>query len=235
MEISNLRKDIGDRHSSKPVRDETPVAARSRSRSTSTSEKREAAPAAPPQAAKRPQSLVTTVNKSLTQSGIAAVRPETVPETSGGTPEEVPGAAAAATVQQEKAAAEALQAFTHALLKSVTTETLADPSGSTVTSAPIQTAATSPPPSTSVGAYEGLVSRLEDLVRAIDGERSSSAGNEELAQLDAAFRDLIGVSSDHQSGSTPELQTVLRNMIRNLQSSGDPTLASTGNVINTAA
>jgi hypothetical protein len=31
------------------------------------------------------------------------------------------------------------------------------------------------------------------------------------------------------------LQAVLKNIARNLQSTGDPTLASTGNVINTAA
>jgi hypothetical protein len=82
------------------------------------------------------------------------------------------------------------------------------------------------------------VSRLEGLARRLEGTNSPSNGDSGLDQLNGRFEDLANAITGNDKGrqsESPKLQTMLQNMIRNLQSTGDPTLASTGNVINTAA
>ena len=87
-------------------------------------------------------------------------------------------------------------------------------------------------------AYTGLVSRLEALAQKLDNPANSDVSRPGVSDLDSAFRSLLAASGIEQpSGSTsvPQLQEVIRNIARNLQSTGNPNLATTGNVINTAA
>ena len=86
----------------------------------------------------------------------------------------------------------------------------------------------------SISAYEGLVSRLESLVREIEGSAEPGGTSPELERLRNSFRDVSQARTESGS-ATPDLQTYMKTLVRNLQSTGDPTLASTGNVINTAA
>ncbi len=133
--------------------------------------------------------------------------------------------------------AEALQAFAHALIHASN-----EPRASAVTGgeqASSSAGRSSEPPAntdrtSSISAYEGLVSRLESLVREIEGSAEPGGTSPELERLRNSFRDVSQARTESGS-ATPDLQTYMKTLVRNLQSTGDPTLASTGNVINTAA
>jgi hypothetical protein len=233
MEINVIDKTTIGNVVSKAARNEATSAPPPRAEKTR--ENTEAARPAPPR--RPPPPVNTVVTQSLDEAGISTAAPTVA----------VPGvddAKATATdndpsTGQNEKVAQALQAFMHSLVQATNPQN----SASGVSAPPQSVAQTNPqadappPPATpAAAAYGGLVSRLEGLVQAINGDQSSAQGNEELARLDSAFRDLVNASgSGSESGTKPELQTVLKSMIRNLQSTGDPTLASTGNVINTAA
>lgn len=232
MELQPIDRGIIQQLSPRPPREEVPPTAQ-----PTTDQTRERKESAPPVVAKRPAPLLATVSRSLAQSGLAVATAETEPAAVAPDPEKVASQAENESRQAENAT-EALQAFTHSLLRAVNSGASAERGG---LEAGIAAAAASPGgdigplPATAANGYDGLVSRLESLVQAIDGNPASSPGGEDVARLDTAFRDLLRVSPSSQGGSAPDLQTVLKNIIRNLQSTGDPTLASTGNVINTAA
>jgi len=132
---------------------------------------------------------------------------------------------------------EALQAFASALIQAAN-----EPRANAVSGGEQALSAASrssePPASqvraSSTSAYEGLVSRLESLVREVEGSGNPAATNQSLERLANAFRDVSQARTEAGS-TTPDLQNYLKTLVRNLQSTGDPTLASTGNVINTAA
>jgi hypothetical protein len=232
MELKNIDNGIIDKLSARAARDEAPTPTRTPDQASDRTETPR------PVAPKRPPQLITTVNRSLTESGIAAApAADAAPDLIGGAPAEAEKAQAG--IQDEKSA-QALQAFVHSLVEAANADRTAPAVGSTVTPSVAQPAGLAQPglPTTSAAsAYEGLASRLEGLVLEIDSDPTASRGNETLARLDSAFRNLVNASagSANQPGSAPDLQTVLKNIARNLQSTGDPTLASTGNLINTAA
>jgi hypothetical protein len=86
-----------------------------------------------------------------------------------------------------------------------------------------------------VGNYGGLASRLEVLARELEGGAQTNGPSPALKQLTDAFQAFAQASTESGSTRSPDLKTLLTTLSRNLQSSGDPTLASTGNIINTAA
>ncbi len=231
MELKNIDNGIIDNLSARAAREEPPTPTRTPDLAADRTETPR------PVVPKRPPQLITTVNRSLAESGIAAAPAESIPDPSGATPAQVEKAQAG--VQDEKAA-QALQAFVHSLVEAANTTKTAPPGGSAVTQSVAQPTGLAAPASATpspASAYQGLASRLEGLALEIDTDPTASRGNEARARLDSAFRDLVSASagSDSSTGSAPDLQTVLKNIARNLQSTGDPTLASTGNVINTAA
>lgn len=232
MEIKNIDKGIIDQLSPQGPRDEARRELRPRPEQDNNS--REPAQAAAP---RRAPPLIAALNRSLAQSGLAVASSDRASAVAQASPDNAANQAETATRQAERSA-EALQAFMHALVKALdaanATETNPIATTSSVTSAP-QGEDSGRSSSLVANAYEGLVSRLETLTRSINSSQVPAPGNKELAGLDSAFRDLRNLSAGSDSGSAPDLQTVLKNLIRNLQSTGDPTLASTGNVINTAA
>ncbi len=231
MEINNIDRLSIDNGPSRGVRD----TAEPPPRKDPIREKPELTrPAVPP----RPQALMKAVTQSLNQAGL-----ETTVANS------VQGADTIQTAQtqidietsQNEKAAQALQAFMHSLVQAMNTRK--DDAGEqsvSVTSPPRNTShleGQAPPPNPAES-YGGLVSRLEGLARKLDGANGSADGSDGLDQLNAAFANLASATAGGgtaRQGEAPKLQTVLLNMIRNLQSTGDPTLASTGNIINTAA
>lgn len=232
MEIKNIEKGILDQLAPRGAREEAPTERRPR-----PDQARERRETTQPVAPRRPPPLVTTVSRSLAQSGLAVPNANAVPAPGDANPDQIASGTATDSRQAERAA-EALQAFMHSLVKAVNAAEVPATSGLARTSAqaPVaQVGDTAPPDAPAANAYQGLVSRLEGLVQALSGDQSSSRSNQELARLDSAFRDLRSLSAGSNAESGADLQTVLKNMIRNLQSTGDPTLASTGNVINTAA
>jgi hypothetical protein len=231
MELKNLDNGIIDKLSARAARDEPPTPTRIPDQANDRTETPR------PVVPKRPPQLITTVNRSLTESGIAAAPVDAAPDQTVAAPAEAEKAQAG--VQEEKAA-QALQAFVYSLVEAANADRTTSVAGSTVTQSvaqPTGFAEPAPPTTSAASAYEGLASRLEGLVLEIDSDPTASRGNETLARLDSAFRDLVNASpgSGNNTGAVPDLQTVLKNLARNLQSTGDPTLASTGNVINTAA
>ncbi len=181
----------------------------------------------PSRPAQPPPKLISLVSQSL--SG-----PQQSPDGAAS----IPGIAAAeqaATANdlersQFDKQAEALQAFAHALIQATN-----EPRAGAVSGGEQALTSANPDRTSSTSAYEGLVSRLESLVREIEGSgKPGGTTSPALERLDNSFRDLP--QARNESGSTtPDLQAYLKTLVRNLQSTGDPTLASTGNVINTAA
>ncbi|MBK7017125.1 MAG: hypothetical protein IPH39_16505 [Sulfuritalea sp.] len=181
-----------------------------------------------------PPKLIAHVSQSLTGS-------QQSPDGATGVPGIVAAEQTATANDLERSQfdkqAEALQAFAHALIQAAN-----EPRASAVTGgeqASSSAGRSSEPPAntdrtSSISAYEGLVSRLESLVREIEGSAEPGGTSPELERLRNSFRDVSQARTESGS-ATPDLQTYMKTLVRNLQSTGDPTLASTGNVINTAA
>lgn len=191
-----------------------------------------------PVAPQRPPALIKAVTQSLNQAGLETATVTSVQGTD---------AAIAAQTQndleasQNEKAAQALQAFMHSLVQAANSrndDTGAHPASIAKPTPASQNLENQLAPHNPADAYGGLVSRLESLASILEGVNGASNINNGLDQLNAAFESLATASTGSNAGregEAPKLQTVLQNMIRNLQSTGDPTLASTGNVINTAA
>lgn len=233
MAINIIRNTSLDRIGQKAARDTPPETSRLRAE-----RQREGAEVARPTQPKRPPPLVSAVKQSLVQAGLTDKPAEPVPDIAAASATKVRDTTEAS--QAEKSA-EAQQAFMHSLVKALRPETGPESTSPaaiqsvTRSSEPAEASASTAPAAAS---YGGLVNGLESLIQAISGDRGAISGNEDLAALESAFRHLVDVSapnSSQQDGSIPDLQTVLKNLARNLQSTGDPTLASTGNVINTSA
>lgn len=187
-----------------------------------------------------PPVLVHAVSQGLAQSGIAV-----------GDTAAVPAAGAAASTSSsndlEKAQSEkvsqAMQEFMHALVQAAnsrqeTTDVSGNkPVGSQVPR--VEQAATGAVSRQAGEAYAGLTSRLESLARQLEGASPQANANAAIDDLSRSFRDLASVAGSATEGTggtpPPKLQEVVRAVARNLQSTGDPTLATTGNVINTSA
>jgi hypothetical protein len=191
---------------------------------------------APP---RRAATLISAVSQSLKQADLAIQDPTAVQGVSEATPSEASNNPESA--QSEKVA-QALQAFMHSLVQALNSERPAaggGPAARESVARPIPSVESQTPAKPAADAYGGLVSRLESLVREIDGSQDAATASQQgLAPLDTAFKALVTAAADETgtgNASAANLQAVLKNMIRNLQSTGDPTLASTGNVINTAA
>jgi hypothetical protein len=232
IEIDNVANGIANKPSPKVARNEAPPPPPAEKPTDKPNERTETARPAPP---RRPPPLINTVSQSLGEAGLATTAPDAV--TGVGDAESTATDNDPATAQSEKVA-QALQAFVSSLVQAANANRTAAPAGTGLTESVTQPApAAAQPTASAASAYEGLASRLEGLVLEIDSDPTASRGNETLARLDSAFRDLVNASagSGSKTGAAPELQAVLKNIARNLQSTGDPTLASTGNVINTAA
>ena len=232
MEINNIEKPLVDVSASRGSRNAAPPPPPRRDTVKENTDPNR------PTAARRPPALANLVTQGLHQAGV---------ETS--TTNAVQGAKATRDAQtennletsQSEKVAQALQAFMHSLVQAMNTKNEDDgaKTASVALAAPVDSNPESQAlPSKAADAYGGLVSRLEGLARKLEGADSASIGNNGLDQLNAAFEDLASATAENgrsRESEAPKLQTVLQNMIRNLQSTGDPTLASTGNVINTAA
>lgn len=229
LDIDNVANGIINKPSPRVARDE----ASAPPPAEKANERTETARPAPP---RRPPPLINTVSQSLGEAGLATAAPDAV--TGVGDADSAAADNDPATAQSEKVA-QALQAFVSSLVQAANADKTAAPAGSLSESVtqPAPSAEAAQPAASPATAYEGLASRLEGLVLEIDSDPTASRGNEALARLDSAFRDLVSASagSGNEPGSAPDLPAVLKNIARNLQSTGDPTLASTGNVINTAA
>ncbi len=234
VEIDNVANGIINKPSPRVERDEAPAPPPADKPTDKPNERTETARPPPP---RRPPPLINTVSQSLGEAGLATAAPDAV--TAVGDADSTATANDPATAQSEKVA-QALQAFVSSLVQAANAGKTAAPAGTGLTESvtqPAPTAEAAQAATSPASAYEGLASRLEGLALEIDSDPTASRGNEERARLDSAYRDLVDASagSGNGTGSAPDLQTVLKNIARNLQSTGDPTLASTGNVINTAA
>lgn len=195
----------------------------------------------PTPANKRPPPVLAhAVSQGLTQSGLLTADTSSVPAANG--------AEATATsndlekAQNEKVS-QAMQAFMHALVQATASRpqqaegrlAKTEPNPVSETSS----VASGPAGRTASEAYAGLTSRLEALARQLEGSSAPGNSNPGLENLSRTFRDLAlatGATSEAADGSPPpKLQEVVRAVARNLQSTGDPTLATSGNVINTSA
>jgi hypothetical protein len=230
MEINNIEKPSVDNSPSKTILD---TASPPQPRRDPVKENAEVNR---PAAARRPQALMNAVTQSLNQAGL-----ETSTATAVQGTEATPDAQTENNLEtsQNEKVAQALQAFMHSLVEAMNSRR--DQAGEQVATVTASTPAASNleinAPKTA-DAYGGLVSRLEGLARKLEGTNGTSNGDGGLGQLNAAFENLASAATENGTGrqiEMPKLQNVLRNMVRNLQSTGDPTLASTGNVINTAA
>ncbi len=229
MAIDTITNVLGTRVAPDKARESAPLPPRPEAEEQTAQANRPTPP-------RRPANLISTVTQSLEQAGLATQDPNAIsgvteanPTETGNDPE---------TAQSEKVA-QALQAFMHSLLQAVTTDR-SDHGGTPATESVVRPGPSgeSRAPTPAADAYGGLVSRLESLVREIEASQNAPVATEELTQLDSAFKELARAATGQTSsatGSAPNLQAVLKNIARNLQSTGDPTLASTGNVINTAA
>ena len=233
MEINNIDRLSIDNGQSRGVRDtaELPPPPRKDPIREKPELNRQAAP-------QRPQALMKAVTQSLNQAGLETVVPNAV---QGADASQAAQTQVDIETSQNEKAAQALQAFMHSLVQAMNTRKDDAGEKSVSVTSPSRNASHlegQPLPPNPAESYGGLVSRLEGLARQLDGAPGSTDGGEGLDQLNAAFANLANAtaeSSTARQGEAPKLQTVLLNMIRNLQSTGDPTLASTGNIINTAA
>jgi hypothetical protein len=181
---------------------------------------------------------MNAVTQGLNQAGLETSTTTAIQETKGS--EDTQTENTLETNQNEKVA-RALQAFIHSLVQAMNTRNIDSASGAQSATSSIPFASSQgieTSPQKYADAYGGLVSRLEGLARRLEGTNSPSNGDSGLDQLNGRFEDLANAITGNDKGrqsESPKLQTMLQNMIRNLQSTGDPTLASTGNVINTAA
>lgn len=188
----------------------------------------------PSRPAQPPSKLIVLVSQSLPgpqQSPEGAV---SIPGIAAG---EQPATANDLERNQFDKQAETLQAFAHALIQAANEPRASALSGGEQASSPGSRSSElpiNPDRTSSTSAYEGLVSRLESLVREVEGGARPGTTSPALERLNNSFRDISQARSESGS-ATPDLQTYLKALVRNLQSTGDPTLASTGNVINTAA
>lgn len=189
-------------------------------------------PAHPP---RRP-ALAHVVNQGLVDAGVHVANKSAVPATDK--PQDTQSSNDLEKAQSEKVA-QALQAFMHSLVQASTKDENTGPDTSAAVTSPSLEQAPRAVSGTSgaSSAYTGLVSQLDELARGLDGGAIASETRPAVARLESAFRDLLSVSSENPSTetATPTLQQVLRNIARNLQSTGNPNLATTGNVINTSA
>lgn len=193
-----------------------------------------------PPARRPPSSFSHAVTQSLTTSGIGATTTTTVPGTA-------PSDQATTANDQESGQAErvsqAMQAFMHTLVQAANshspTNNLRNSQSSSASSPGIERLSAGQTSVQATDSYTGLVSRLESLAKQIEGRSPQGAGGSEISELNNAFNELT--TSTNRSGDgqgskpTPRLEEVVRAVARNLQSTGDPTLATSGNVINTSA
>ncbi len=186
-----------------------------------------------PAQTQRRAGLAQAVSKGFADAGLPTL---------GQTPTSVEPARdipASKSAEQEKQQMEALQAFMHSLVQAATAEQSPRNASSTTPFAGSVSEPAQPPGANSAGAsYTGLVSRLEDLARSLENPAPSSQDGAEMAALKTAFGDVLDVAGERNPGGSaerPPLSDVIRTIARNLQSTGNPYLATTGNVINTAA
>ena len=192
-----------------------------------------------PPARRPPPTFSHAVTQSLTASGIGATNTTTVPAT-------VPSDQTTTANDQESGQAErvsqAMQAFMHTLVQAANshsqTNRLRNSQSSPASSSGQERLSTSQTSVQATDSYTGLVSRLESLAKQIEGRSPQAAGSSEISELNKAFNELSTTSRSgdgYGSNPTPKLEEVVRAVARNLQSTGDPTLATSGNVINTSA
>lgn len=92
-----------------------------------------------------------------------------------------------------------------------------------------------------VNGYGGLVNKLQSLIQSLANGTPATTGNSgtgAASDLNAAFQNLEKALQGGNAGAgsnPPDLQTFLKTLLQNLQSSGSSTLASTANIVNTTA
>ncbi len=237
MEIRGIETNSGESPLRRPARDQSVAVARPDepvAKQNESSASREPARATPTQ---RKPALVQVVSKGLADAGIPVDTATVVTS-----PEVIQKAQSSKDLEstQSEKVAQALQAFMHSLVQATAVEP-GDRANIAGTPAPsVNDPATNSTTGSAAAssAYTGLVSQLESLVRKLESPAIVGESGPVTSELDSAFRDLLVVSGDVRadgSTATSRLQDVLRNIARNLQSTGNPNLATTGNVINTAA
>lgn len=200
-------------------------------------EKRNAEAAAPREPARPAQPLRKTglaqvVSKSLADAGLPMLG-----KTATASANPIQGAPSSKATEKEREQTQAFQAFMHSLVQASAGERnpLAAP-----TAAPVPGSESAPGTGANFAnaAYTGLVSQLEGLARRLENPTIPGNDGPDMAELESAFGDLLAAGGVRNSGGSaeyPPLTTVIRNIARNLQSTGNPYLATTGHVINTAA
>ncbi|MCX7166935.1 MAG: hypothetical protein NTV11_11745 [Rhodocyclales bacterium] len=193
-------------------------------------------PTPPP---RRSSHLLAAVSQTLNQSGFGVLSSNPVAP--------VAGAQATRTDNDKESShsqnmAQALQSFMHSLVQALAA-TGVDSPGQGQGSQPDKGISTPPVLTVSGGkGYGDLVSRLQSLVQSLSNGSSSAtptgSGPAVSSELNSSYQNLAQTqqgSGSSRAASGADLQTFLKTLLQNLQSSGDRTLASTGNVINTAA
>lgn len=235
MDISNAGN-LNANSAPQPAR-----AAGADTRAEQPADKDNGVPTPPP---RRSSHLLAAVTQTLDQSGFGTLSSNPVAP--------VAGAQATRTDNDKESShsqnmAQALQSFMHSLVQALAATDAASPGQGQITagadSQPDKGISTPPVVAVSGGkGYGDLVSRLQGLVQSLSNGSSSAtpagSGSAVSSELNSSYQNLAQTqqgSGSSRAASGADLQTFLKTLLQNLQSSGDRTLASTGNVINTAA
>jgi hypothetical protein len=237
MEIRKIETSIGETQLRRATQDQSIVVARPDEPVTKQNESSPSRESPRPTQPQRKPAFAQVVTKGLADTGISVNSATAV--TSPDAAQKAQSSNDLEAAQSEKVA-QALQAFMHSLVQATSAEQGNSPNDTTTrASSDIDPATKQTAGSASAGsAYTGLVGQLENLARELESPAIVSESGVGTSELNSTFRRLLAVSGNDptdRSTTMPQLQDVIRNIARNLQSTGNPNLATTGNVINTAA
>lgn len=237
MEIRKIEASIGEAQLPRATQNQSIVVARPDEPTTKQNESGPSRESTRPTQPQRKPAFAQVVTKGLADAGIPVDSATAV--TSPDAAKKAQSSNDLEAAQSEKVA-QALQAFMHSLVQATSVEQGSSPNETTTPASSDIGPATKPTAeSASAGAaYTGLVGQLENLARKLESPAIVGESGLGTSELNSTFRSLLAVSGNDPSDrftTMPQLQDVIRNIARNLQSTGNPNLATTGNVINTAA
>ncbi|MCX7174778.1 MAG: hypothetical protein NT159_12835 [Proteobacteria bacterium] len=184
--------------------------------------------------------MINAIAQTLSQLGIGTISPSAVPPAT--TTQAAGGVSDATNAANGQNVGQVLQGFMHALFQAL---------GSAGSQAQGQTPKGADADGDNDGSnasgntvngakgYGGLVSKLQNLIQSLSAgtaTSSSGGGAGSTSDLNSAFQSLEkALQTGNGASNAPDLQTFLKTLVQNLQSSGSSTLASTANIVNTTA